>query len=102
VPQSVASYAVRLCRATRPDDRGAGQFVRDYVAWGAGPRGSQNLVVAAKARALLLGRATPTVNDVSALALPILRHRVIVNHRAVGDSIGTDEVVSRLLREVAE
>ncbi|MEX0677960.1 MAG: AAA family ATPase [Pirellulales bacterium] len=102
VPQNVASYAVRLCRASRPEDASASPFVKDYVAWGAGPRGSQNLVLAAKARALLLGRTTPVADDVSAVAMPILRHRVIVNHRAVGDGIATEAVVARLLEEMAK
>ena len=87
VAPNVAAYAVRLCGASRPDDPRAPQFVRDYVAWGAGPRGSQNLVLAAKARALLVGRCAPSVEDVRAVALPILRHRIIVNHRAVGDGV---------------
>jgi MoxR-like ATPase len=97
--QNVAAAAVRLSGMSRPDDPRATQFVRDYVSWGAGPRGSQNLVLAAKARALLLGRTTPTVDDLKALALPILRHRVIVNHRAIGDSITSEDVVTNLLEE---
>ena len=102
LPKNVAAYAVHLCRSSRPDDQGSSQYVKDYVAWGAGPRGSQNLVLAAKARALLLGRATPTIEDVKALSLPILRHRVIVNHRAVGDGISTEAVVARLVAEGGE
>jgi MoxR-like ATPase len=101
VAGNVAGYAVRLCGASRPEDPRSGKFIRDYVAWGAGPRGSQNLVLAAKARALLMGRAAPTAEDVRATALPILRHRIIVNHRAVGDSITSAEVIGRLLEEVA-
>ena len=89
------------CAASRPEDPRSGKFIADYVAWGAGPRGSQNLVLAAKARALLLGRTAPTADDVRALALPILRHRVIVNHRAVGDSITSAHIVDHLLKEVA-
>jgi MoxR-like ATPase len=99
LPRNVAAYAVHLCRSSRPDDQGSSQFVKDYVAWGAGPRGSQNLVLAAKARALLLGRATPTIEDVKTLSLPILRHRVIVNHRAVGDGVNTESVVAKLVAE---
>ena len=73
----------------------------DYVAWGAGPRGSQNLVLAAKARALLVGRCAPLVEDIRAVALPILRHRIIVNHRAVGDGVTSGKIVEKLLQEVA-
>ncbi|HEV3257081.1 MAG TPA: MoxR family ATPase [Gemmataceae bacterium] len=101
VPRGVASYSVRLCGASRPTDGRADRFVKDYVAWGAGPRGSQNLVLAAKARALLEGRTAPTVEDVRALALPILRHRMIVNHRAIGDAVTSRDVVGHLVKEVA-
>ncbi len=101
VANNVAAYAVRLCGMSRPEDPRSGKFVRDYVAWGAGPRGSQNLVLAAKARALLLGRTAPIAEDIRAMALPILRHRIIVNHRAVGDSVTSSDVVDRLLKEVA-
>jgi len=100
VPQTVAGYAVKLCGASRPGDSRASQHVKDYVEWGAGPRGSQNLVRAGKARALLDGRTTPTIEDVMAVALPILRHRIIVNHRAVGDGVGAAAVVERLLKDV--
>jgi len=75
VPQNVSVYAVRLCGASRPNDTRAIQYVKDYVEWGAGPRRSQNLTRAAKARALLDGRTAPTIEDVRAVALPILRHR---------------------------
>jgi MoxR-like ATPase len=97
LPQNVTSYAVRLCGSSRAEDPRADSYVRDYVLWGAGPRGSQNLVLAAKARALLLGRSAPTVEDVRSVALPILRHRIIVNHRAVGDSVTPEHVVRHLL-----
>ncbi|NQT41560.1 MAG: MoxR family ATPase, partial [Planctomycetes bacterium] len=101
VAKNVASYAVALCGASRPDDPRATEKVRDYVAWGAGPRGSQNLVLAAKARALLKGRHAPIADDVREVAVPILRHRVMVNHRAVGDSVTTEQIVRQLLEEVA-
>jgi MoxR-like ATPase len=100
VARSVASYAVRLCTASRPSPAGVIQHVQDYVAWGAGPRGSQNLVLAAKARALLDGRAVPTVDDVRQVAVPVLRHRVLTNHRAIGDGLTSQDVVKRLLAEV--
>ncbi len=99
IPVSVAEFAVRLCGATRPNESTSSQLAKDYLAWGAGPRGSQNLVLAAKARALLHGRTAPTTEDVRSLALPILRHRMVVNHRAIGDGISTDRIVGRLLEE---
>ena len=101
VPRGVAAYAVRLCGGSRPSDPRAGSFVRDYVAWGAGPRGSQNLVLAAKAHALLRGRTAPTTEDVRAVAVPVLRHRLIANHRAIGDGVTATDLVGLLLDEVA-
>jgi MoxR-like ATPase len=101
VPRSVAAYAVRLCGASRPADGQADSFIKNYVAWGAGPRGSQNLVLAAKAHALLNGRTAPTVADVQAVALPILRHRIIANHRAVGDGVTAPHIAQHLLEKVA-
>jgi MoxR-like ATPase len=101
VPQTVVAYAVRLCRASRPEDAATRAFVKDYVAWGAGPRGAQNLVLAAKARALLMGRTAPTFDDVQAVAVPVLGHRVIPNHRAVGDGVTAKAIVGHLLKEAA-
>jgi len=101
-PQSVVAYTVRLCGASRPGDARASKFINDYIAWGAGPRGAQNLMWAAKAKALLNGRTAPTIADVRSVAMPILRHRMIVNHRAVGDGITAEQVVQHLLEAVAE
>ncbi|MBI1249383.1 AAA domain-containing protein [bacterium] len=98
LPQTVAAYAVRLCGGSRPDQSPSSSLVRDYVAWGAGPRGSQNLVLAAKAKALLDGRTAPTEEDIQSVAVPILRHRIILNHRAIGDSITPEQVISSLLK----
>ncbi|MBN1588265.1 MAG: MoxR family ATPase [Pirellulales bacterium] len=101
VPKSVASSAVRMCSAGRPDNGHASQYIRDYVAWGAGPRGSQNLVLAAKAWALLQGRTAPILDDLQTVAKAVLRHRVIVNHRAVGDSVTSEDIIDHLLEEAA-
>jgi MoxR-like ATPase len=97
VPDSVVDYAVALCGGTRPESGTAGKEVRDYVAFGAGPRGSQNLVLAAKARALIEGRTAPIIDDVKAVALPILRHRIILNHRAIGDNYTVHDLIMSLL-----
>ncbi|HJT34805.1 MAG TPA: MoxR family ATPase [Pirellulales bacterium] len=102
VAKSVAAYAVRLCGASRPEDARATKFVQQYVSWGAGPRGSQNLVLASKAHALLQGRTAPTTDDVRSVALPVLRHRIIVNHRAVGDDVTSEKIVEHLLGEIHE
>src|SRR5260221_683802 len=100
IPQSVAAYAVRLCGSSRPGDSRATKYIKDYVEWGAGPRGSQNLVRAAKARALLDGRTAPTIEDIEAVALSVLRHRIMVNHRAVGDGVNSSGVIAELLKSV--
>ena len=97
VAENVVSAAVRICTSSRPDGPKTSQYVQDYVAWGAGPRGSQNLVMAAKARALLLGRTAPIQEDICAVAPAVLRHRIIVNHRAVGDAISSADVVKHLI-----
>jgi len=95
----VLDYAVRLARATRPDEQ-APDFVRQWVTWGAGPRASQNLILAAKARALLQGRHHAAAEDVAAVAPSVLRHRVLANFAAEAENIGADEIVSRLLEVV--
>ena len=97
IPHNVARYAVELSGRSRPDDSRAPAHVKDYVSFGAGPRGSQNLVLAAKARALLDGRTAPTEEDVRKVAVPIFRHRIIVNHRAVGDGVTSEQIVQQLL-----
>ncbi|AMV20528.1 AAA family ATPase [Planctomyces sp. SH-PL14] len=100
VPRNVAAYAVKLCGATRPDDPRGHSFAKSYVSWGAGPRGSQNLVMAVKAHALLNGRTAPTVEDVRRVTLPVLRHRVLVNHRAIGDGVTSEGVLMQLLKDI--
>ncbi|MCH8829754.1 MAG: MoxR family ATPase, partial [Planctomycetes bacterium] len=102
VPKNVARFGVRLCGSSRPGDDRSSQFSKDYVSWGAGPRGSQNLVLAAKARALLEGRTVPTESDIEAVAVPVLRHRIIVNHRAIGDGVTTQDVIEHLLKTARE
>ena len=102
IPESVAAFAVRLCGVTRPGEPGASESANDYLSWGAGPRGAQNLVLAAKAGALLDGRTVPTVEDIRNVSVPVLRHRIVVNHRAIGDGIRSDDVIERLLRASLE
>jgi MoxR-like ATPase len=97
VPDHVVRYAVELVRQTRPKEAGAPEVVRKHVNWGAGPRASQYLVVAAKARAVLQGRFAATVEDVRALALPVLRHRVLPNFAAESEGITSTRIVQQLL-----
>jgi MoxR-like ATPase len=96
----VMRHAVDLVRATRPKEPAAPDFVRQYVDWGAGPRASQFLVLGAKARAILDGRMAASVEDVRALAGPVLQHRVITNFRAESEGVRSDDLVRRLLEHV--
>jgi len=89
-------YAVDLVRNTRPSQE-APDFVRRWVRWGAGPRASQYLILGAKTKAVLDGRYTPSIEDVKAVALPVLRHRIVTSFHAEADGVGTDEIVKRLL-----
>ena len=97
---NVVDYALRIIRATRPADPAAPAAVRDWVRWGAGPRAGQALLLGAKAMALLDGRTVPALEDVTAVALPVLRHRVLLNFQAEADGVTPDHVVGRLLDAV--
>ncbi|MCY4672292.1 MAG: MoxR family ATPase [Bacteroidetes bacterium] len=94
---NVIEYAVRLAASTRPNREGALDFVDNYIAYGAGPRASQYLILGAKALAAMDGRLTPLVSDVQALAVAVLRHRVIANFNAEADGITVTDLVDRLL-----
>lgn len=100
VADNVLRYAAALVRATRPTDASATDEVRRWVRWGAGPRAGQALVLGAKARALLAGRFHVSPDDVRAVALPALRHRVLVNFHAEAEGIAPDRVVERLVEQV--
>jgi len=99
-PPSVVQYAVALATATRPDGAVPSEVAKNFIEWGAGPRAGQALVLGAKALALLNGRAAPQPSDVEALALPVLRHRVIPNYRAVGEGLNSQTLIQRLLKQV--
>jgi MoxR-like ATPase len=94
-------YAVRLARTTRPN-RGddTPDFVRDYVSWGAGPRASQYLMLAAKSRAVLHGRTFVGVEDIRTVAPPVLRHRIVTNFNAEADGLKPDDLITRLMDTV--
>ena len=96
-PPTVVRYAVQLVRGTRPDAPEASAAMKRYVGWGAGPRASQALVLAAKARAAMDGRAMPDVDDVRAVALPVLRHRLVLNFQAEADGMTVERLLD--LRE---
>jgi MoxR-like ATPase len=98
VPDHVYDYAAWLARSTRPGTPEAAAFVNEWITWGAGPRASQNLILGAKARAILNGRSGVTCDDVIAVAAPVLRHRIITNFNAEAQGITPDAVVDRLLQ----
>jgi MoxR-like ATPase len=102
VPASsfVIDYAVKLVRASRPQEPQASAFIKDWIDWGAGPRGSQQLILAAKARAILHGRYVASIDDVQAVAHATLRHRIICNFRAQAEGIDSMEIIGRLLEEI--
>ena len=97
---NVVDYALRLIRATRPDDASCPATVKQWVRWGAGPRAGQALLLGAKAVALLEGRTVPSPADVAAVALPVLRHRLLVNFRAEAEGVSADRVIGMLLDAV--
>ncbi|MGC4118302.1 MAG: MoxR family ATPase [Myxococcales bacterium] len=96
-PDSVVRYAVELVRRSRPKVEGAPDFVNQYLSWGAGPRASQYLVIGAKARAILDGRFAAMVDDVRALAKPVLRHRVLTNFHAEAEGVTSLSIIEKLL-----
>ena len=101
-PRPVVSHAVALASSSRPRHAKAPAAVKRWVEWGAGPRGSQDLMLAAKAHALLKGRPAPTHADVRAVALPVLRHRIVPSYQAVGEGVRAADIVKELLSAVPE
>ncbi len=92
-PPTVVSYAVKLARSTRPGSEDATPMVKKYVSWGAGPRASQYLVLGAKARAAMDGRPMPDLEDVNAIALRVLEHRVVLNFQAEAEGVTAEQVI---------
>src|SRR5688500_1885451 len=97
IAEDVVRYAVRLAAASRPRQPKTPGFINDWVNWGAGTRAGQYLVLGAKARALLQGRSHATVQDIQALAAPVLRHRILLNYKAEAEGITVDQLVTRLI-----
>jgi len=97
---NVVDYATRLVRASRPQDNAA-EFIRNWVRWGAGPRAGQALLLAGKARAVLHGRPAVSLDDVRAVAPPVLRHRILLNFQADAEGIDPETIVQRLLTDVS-
>ncbi|MDX1326812.1 MAG: MoxR family ATPase [Arenibacter sp.] len=97
VPDKVVEYAVELVNSTRPKIEGASNFVKQYLDWGAGPRASQNLILAAKAHAAVNGKFSPDIEDVKAVAMGILRHRIIKNYKAEAEGISEADIIEKLM-----
>ena len=100
VADHVFDYAAALVRATRPDEPDAPEFVQKLMSWGAGPRASLNLILAGKARAALCGRSHVSTDDVKAVCLPILRHRIIPSFAARSEGMTSDSLIEKLLEEI--
>ena len=96
VADNVVEYAVRLVGKTRPDSAEAPEFVKNYLDWGAGPRASQNLILAAKSHAAVNGKFSPEIEDVQAVAIGILRHRIIKNYKAEAEGISEEKIIKDL------
>jgi MoxR-like ATPase len=101
VGEHVIDFAAKLARATRPKDQSAPDFVKEMVGWGAGPRAGISLISAAKAHAVLRGRLHATTADVAAVAVPVLRHRVITTFNAEAAGVTSDDVIKRLIKVFA-
>ena len=97
---NIVDYALKLARATRPSDPSAPHAIKEWVKWGAGPRAGQALILGAKASALIDGRPAASLDDIRDVALPVLRHRVLLNFQAEADGIDPDRVVGKLLEEI--
>jgi len=104
VPASdhMVDYAVDLVRATRPKEPGALGFIKNWLAWGAGPRAAQYIVLAAKARAILHGRLAVSAGDIRAVVRPVLRHRIFTNFNADAEGVDADQIIDKLFHSVHE
>jgi MoxR-like ATPase len=100
VPDHVMDFVLDLVRYTRPHESDSPAFVKELIDWGAGPRACQNLVLAGKVRAVLQGRFHVTIDDIEALALPVLRHRVVATFNAQAEGITVDEIIRRIAKAV--
>ena len=97
VAENVMEYAVNLVSKTRPNTENAHPWANDFLNWGAGPRASQYLIIGAKAHAAISGKFSPDIEDVKAVALPVLRHRIVRNYKAEAEGISVDKLINELL-----
>jgi len=97
VSDEVIKYTVELVSKTRPESESSPEFIKNYINWGAGPRATQFLILAAKAYCILNGRFTPSFDDINKFIHPVLRHRLITNFNAVADNVSVSDIIGRLL-----
>jgi MoxR-like ATPase len=97
VGEHVYNFALDIARATRPNEPGASDFVRHWLSWGAGPRAGQHMILAGKARALMLGRLYVITEDIEAVAPPVLRHRIIPNFNAEAEGITVEQIINKIM-----
>jgi MoxR-like ATPase len=101
VADHVINYAVRIARSTRPSENHL-PYIKNWVSWGAGPRASQYMILGAKTRAILDGRFSPAIEDVKAVARPVLRHRIVTSFNAEADGVNAENIIEKLLGDVKE
>lgn len=99
VANNVIQFAVKVANMTRPVNGNSPEFIKQWITWGAGPRASQYMILAAKSRAVIQGRFTPNIDDVKAAMLPVLRHRIITNFSAEAEGISAIDIIKRLAEE---
>lgn len=97
VTDNVLEYAVKLVNKTRKNGEFANEIANKYISWGAGPRASQNIILASKCHALIKGKLSPDIEDVKAIAKPVLRHRIVANYRAEAEGFSIDKIIEHLL-----
>lgn len=97
VAENVIKFAVEIVNSTRPTNNNSPEFIKHWISWGAGPRASQYLLLAAKTRAITQGRFTPNIDDIKSAMIPVLRHRIITNFNAEAEGISSIEVIKKLL-----
>jgi MoxR-like ATPase len=100
--QHMVDYAVDLVRATRPKEAPSPEFVKNWLAWGAGPRAAQNVILTAKARAILHGRFAVTADDIRKMAFPVFRHRIFTNFNADAEGVDVEQVIQKILDTIPE
>ena len=96
----MVDYAVKLVSSTRPDGDGKFPYIKEWIRWGAGPRASQYLILAAKVRAGLMGKVTPDLSDVKEMALPVIRHRIVTSYNAEAENIYVGDIVDKLISDM--